>query len=259
MITVPTPPAAGTYFEFTNSFNTDYYVWFKVDGAGSDPAPGGTGILINLLSVMDASDVAYIISQSLAGHQCSSIGVLAGSSITPNSYFNFYANGNHYYAWYSLNGAGTDPNVAGAEGIEVSYLVGDSANTIRNKTLQAINDLYFAVPNTIGQYIKSWDALDASTEGGDVTNNFRFSNTRFNSSYNDLKHYIGSRSYDYLQSHTHGLQRYGFGEGAQSFSFNSLDNPANPFTPYFRNDILEFYGAAQNEVKNVYLNYCIKL
>jgi hypothetical protein len=259
MITVPAIPTPSSYFEFTNAAFDDYYVWFKVDGSGVDPAPGGTGILINLISTMDASDVAYIIAQSLAGHQCSSIQVLSGIAFAPNSYFNFYANNIHYYVWYSLNGAGTDPNLANAEGIEVSYQSGDSANTIRNKTLQAINDVYFAVPNTIGQYIKSWDALDSITEGGDITNKFRFSNTRFNSSYNNLKHYIGSRSYDYLQSHTHGLQRYGFGEGAQSFSYNSLDNPANPFTPYYRNDILEFYGVGQNEVKNVYLNYCIKL
>lgn len=53
--------AAGSYFIF-NSINTGYYVWFRKDGSGTDPAPSGrTGIEINLA----ASDTADIVADKM--------------------------------------------------------------------------------------------------------------------------------------------------------------------------------------------------
>jgi hypothetical protein len=51
--------SAGTYgyLQF-NSTVAGYYVWFKVDGSGTDPAPGGrTGIRVDVLSTDAAADV----------------------------------------------------------------------------------------------------------------------------------------------------------------------------------------------------------
>lgn len=51
----------GTYMLFTDG-NTDGYIWFKHDGAGSDPAPNANDLgLVNVL----AGDSAQVITQKL--------------------------------------------------------------------------------------------------------------------------------------------------------------------------------------------------
>ncbi len=49
---------AGSYFTFDTP-DQSFYVWYKIDGAGTDPAPGGidVGILVELASGDDAHDV----------------------------------------------------------------------------------------------------------------------------------------------------------------------------------------------------------
>lgn len=54
------------YVQF-NSLVTGYYLWFKVDGAGNDPAPGGrTGIQVSINSTDTAEDVAYKVDQAVS-------------------------------------------------------------------------------------------------------------------------------------------------------------------------------------------------
>jgi len=45
------------YWTFSSS-STSYYVWYNVDAGGTDPAPGGTGIEVAILSTDAASAVA---------------------------------------------------------------------------------------------------------------------------------------------------------------------------------------------------------
>lgn len=42
-------PTASQYFTFSSA-STSYYGWFKVDGTGTDPMPGGTGIEVDFAS-----------------------------------------------------------------------------------------------------------------------------------------------------------------------------------------------------------------
>jgi hypothetical protein len=41
--------------------STDYYIWFQVDGVGTDPAPGGTGLLV----VVNSTDTDINLSESI--------------------------------------------------------------------------------------------------------------------------------------------------------------------------------------------------
>lgn len=50
---------SGSYFTFSvNPSAQNYYVWYRKDGAGVDPAPGGIGIVVDILSPDLAADVA---------------------------------------------------------------------------------------------------------------------------------------------------------------------------------------------------------
>ncbi|MHB8603586.1 MAG: hypothetical protein ACYC9R_13205, partial [Nitrosotalea sp.] len=154
---------ASKYFTFSST-NTNYYVWFKVDGTGTDPAPGGrTGIEIDILSSYTKTDLNRAICFALNGGYLAQITCVGGSSIPANAWFSFGASnsGNvSYYVWYSQNGTGTDPKPGGyLLGIPVSYTISDSAQTIVQSTIKAINSTYFATPPLQGVFLRGYDPL----------------------------------------------------------------------------------------------------
>ncbi len=71
----------GHYLRFFTPAGT-FYVWFKIDGSGSDPAPGGTGILVNLLSTDTAAYVAKKVWMGISGSCSSWITTVDSSSMT---------------------------------------------------------------------------------------------------------------------------------------------------------------------------------
>ena len=66
-ITFNSTPAAGTYFEYnTSTTGQEFYVWFKVDGAGTDPAPAGrTGIQVDIGTGASVDAVATAVATAL--------------------------------------------------------------------------------------------------------------------------------------------------------------------------------------------------
>lgn len=196
----PTGPGslAGTYFSFSST-TQNWYVWFTVNGVGADPAPGGTGIKINLLSTFDAFTVSSLITDGINGKQESSITTNAGSTITPGAYWDFYTLTNNYYVWYTINGSGADPMPAGKLGIKVESLSTDTAAMILNETLIAINSQYFAVPDFRGLSLKGFNNGSSNDELASI----RFSRNVVNPSFDGDT--VGSFYFDIIQQHLHGI------------------------------------------------------
>jgi uncharacterized phage protein gp47/JayE len=74
------PTGAGNYFEFWSASNaTKYYVWFKVNGINTDPAPGGgfTGIEVDVLSGDTAASIASKAALAITG--------IASAYVTPTT------------------------------------------------------------------------------------------------------------------------------------------------------------------------------
>ena len=64
-LTVNSTPAAGTYFTY-HTTNAGYYVWFQVDGAGTDPAPTGlSGVLVSIGTGASPTAVAEAIATAV--------------------------------------------------------------------------------------------------------------------------------------------------------------------------------------------------
>lgn len=159
---------AGKYLTYSTPSSIPFYIWFKVSGSGSDPAPGGFGILVNLLSGDSAQTVANKIGNVLNGYECDYITCNAGSSITSGSYWTFNNIGGaqtNWYVWYQVNGIGTDPIPSGLTGILVQILSTDTASQVCTKTVTAINSYYYAVPDLRGQFLRAIDPINKYDAG----------------------------------------------------------------------------------------------
>jgi type VI secretion system secreted protein VgrG len=75
---------AGTYFHIYSAGNaTTYYVWFNVNSSNTDPAPGGTGVQVAILSGDTATNVASKTALALTGIGGSPfIAVASGNTVT---------------------------------------------------------------------------------------------------------------------------------------------------------------------------------
>jgi len=232
--------AAGTYFNL-HTPTTRFVVWFKVDGAGSQPSAGtATYIPVNILSTSNPYQISYLVAAALNGFQCDSIQIASGSEVTQGTYFTFHANGQLYYVWYTVTGAG-EPSVPGGIGIEVPYLTSYSASDMAYVTAYYINDVYFGVPDFRGKMIKGWTTDSTLDENYEL----RYSNTP-----GVLPFGIGSYQFDYGLSYNRDVDPIP-GIAPQ---ITVDDNAVEEVTP----DILKYTGTSQNDVKNAYLNFVIK-
>lgn len=159
ILTIAATTLASKYFTFyTNPGNTQRYMWFTVDGVGVDPAPGGTGIKVDLKSTYTDADVAAIVAKTLSGNLISVITTTTAAGVTPGSYFTFGSVGaNNYFVWYTVDSVGTKPVVGGSLGIQVDLLSADTAAIVATKTMAAINKTYFATPNLQGLFLRGYD------------------------------------------------------------------------------------------------------
>lgn len=233
---------AGKYFTISNP-TTNYYVWFKVDGAGSDPAPGGTGIEIDLLSSYDIPDVQKSIADALSGKQISNILCTAGSSITAGSYFTFNTITQGYYVWYTVNGAGTDPGVPARTGIKINILNTDTNTTVSSKTWTTINRYQYAVPDSRGMFQRAID------NGANIDPSIGSRFNQFSDSYGDL---IGTIELDDIIEHYHNFNIYNSSSGPPN-NVQATINTVLSATLATANT-----GIAESRPINMYFNFIIK-
>lgn len=244
--TVAAASLAGKYFEFVNN-TTLYYVWFKVDGVGVDPAPGGgaVGIEVNLLSPWDAPTVAKVIAAAVSGFKVTNIKCVAANLIPAGSYFNLNTATQEFYVWFQIDGAGTDPAPPGkisiVDGISSSW----NAAQVKTNTIIQINSKYFSVPDLRGFILKGW----SDTSGIDLDAAYRWS------FFNNViaGNYVGSYQFDDITQHFHyilNISEEGFQTSASPAAFVPQGG-AGGF-------LSEPSGGSESRPLNMYVNYLIK-
>lgn len=197
-ISVGALPAAGSYFTFDIVGGGPFYVWFTINGAGVDPAPGGTGILVPLLAAYSTVNAASLIREAMSGYQGTNMVTVAAGAIPAGAYFTFHANGNTYAVWYKVAGLGTAPVIAG-ETIEVDLMGTETAAQVAVASVIAINSYRFAVPNTKGCFLRGMN-VGQSNIPGDPNYTSRFN---LNDVFNGLLNGIGSYQFNELIQHLH--------------------------------------------------------
>jgi hypothetical protein len=258
-VTVGALPAAGNYFTFTKGTSSpadDFYVWFSINGAGVDPAPGGTGILVPLLSTYTTANVASLIREAISGFQGSNIQTIAASGMTAGAYFTFHADGNNYVVWYEIAGLGSAPAVVGTF-IKVELVGSETATQVATATQRAINFYQFAVPNLKGAILRGSN-VGVDDIPGDLDFESRFSLIDVYPSSG-----IGTYQFDQNLQHQHDYDKSN--SPAYVFDFGATDPggvvPSDVETQVqilYTSTPTELDGGAQNVPFNFSVNYVIR-
>jgi hypothetical protein len=163
-------PGASQYWTYSST-TTNYYVWYTVDGSGTDPAPGGTGILVPIKSTNTIEEVAYLTRDKLNGYQASNITTIAATGMTAGAFFNFFANSLHYTVWYQIGGTGSAPTGLNIP-IQVTLTGTETAAQVATATQIALNMYQFCSPNLQGATLKGLTTNQNNTMDPDFLNRF---------------------------------------------------------------------------------------
>nr|NIV13067.1 hypothetical protein [Fodinibius sp.] len=241
-------PPASSYFTF-ESFDSgspqSFYMWFKIDGTGTDPAPGGTGILVDLNSTDDVTYAAQKIANACWGVQISEVTCNAASTLSGGEFFEFTATGNDYYVWYTKDGTGTDPAPSGRVGLEVALVSSDTAADVADKSRIAINSFSYAVPDMRRYFVRGWDSGATGAESS-----FRFPQSGiFGFSGNNM----GTWQLSANLSHRHTIVGY---EDPQSTAVITSAVRVQP--PIQEDAVTNYDGNTEARSVNVHVKFIIK-
>ena len=216
---------AGKYFQISNS-TTTYYFWFFFTNE-TDPAPGGTGVRINVPSaLLTAEDIANMVREAIDGFQSTNITVT--SVPTSGKYFLITTNPSSprdFYVWFNVANAGGDPLIVGRTAIEVDLAGTETNAQVATKTMLAVDAFQFQVPDYRGLFLRGVDPNGTF----DLDAGFRSSTI---SGYSGS--FAGTFEYSQFLAHNHspisGNDFVEFGTGG-GFSYQTIVGTDNFFDP----------------------------
>lgn len=148
-------------FIFDPPHKSPIMVLFQVDGQfGNFPSYTPSASLYTItFNMRSAESIAQNVARFV--HEIANPfewQVVIPSAPAPGSYFLFSSGpqltGTDYYAWYKVNGSGTDPAVPGRTGIEIDILSTDNTAEIARKTAEGTTSSNFKLP-TPGVHLPS--------------------------------------------------------------------------------------------------------
>ena len=152
--TLNSVPTAGEYFTFSAPVVSPqaYYVWFTVNGAGTNPAPGGIGIVVN---VVTADTVATTVVKIL-------------NAINQYMFATFNIAG-YFLRAYDVNGV-IDPDyntriIAGLRSLSCNFVGSTEAQAFLNHTHNPLTISAFFGSQTSGTLTLPISGTNAGTAG----------------------------------------------------------------------------------------------
>jgi len=153
---IATTSVAGKYWTFDTP-TASYYVWYKANGTGTDPAVvGRTGILVELSST-DIGECRDETIRALEGFMQTKITTVAASALSGGKWFSFNNVGNAFYGWITKDGVGTDPAPAGKVGVKIDIATTDTDAQVATKVSKAISSYYYVIPDIRGYFLRQRD------------------------------------------------------------------------------------------------------
>lgn len=255
VLTTVATSLAGKYFLFSST-TANYYIWFKVDGTGSDPAVGGrTGIELDVSAVFTAQEVARVVARAIGGANITLFVMSDAASIDNGSYFKFTTTDGVYAFWYNKDNSGVAPVIASTTLIEVPITTGQTNIQVANATIVAINSKYFQTPDLRGAVLRGVDRmLGVDLDIGMRYGNFPFVSTDSGLGTWQLDQVIG-HSHSYFQpSGTINIDAEGTDVTTHIASLSYTGNPNSGATGTSTSDI----NGSETRMYNAAVNYIIR-
>ena len=146
-VSTSSPITPGSYLTISSATGKQYYVWFTVDGEGTDPAATAHGLRVDLYNEAQAQTTQFTLSTD--GY---------GASTAPNqSFFTVTSGSKQYHVWFNTGG-GTDP-VQDGNGIEIDY-------TPTVPGVNASTTIWLANPSNGHYFVVNNYRLWFNTDGG---------------------------------------------------------------------------------------------
>lgn len=191
--------SGGEYFTYDTPTQA-YYVWFTVNGVGSDPAIGGrTGLYVPLASFDDKVKVSNIIKSVLNARHMTRIIANAAATLTGGEYFFAYNSAEQFYVWFTVDGAGTDPQVNGHKGIQVDLSGSDSGDTVATKIYEAVRSVYYQTPDTRGYFMRQTSGTSGVDPNADERYGLTFANVL-------TGNHVGTGQAHSMNAHWHNIR-----------------------------------------------------
>lgn len=233
------------------------HVYFQVDNVGVDPGGSGLGYRCNV----ESTDSAYVQMAKLVGaasaRKSSTVVFVAASLVTAGEYFELYAKiaaggEQKYVFWSTVDGAGTEPVVAGAIYIKVDLLSTDTARQVAVKHSNASNTYSYKLPDPRGEIVRFSD-LGSNNDPG--------ASERYNPGL-IIAASVGIGTYQIydVQQHAHPLVKEVPGAAVPPYDAliqTSIINTTNPKFTYTTSPS-EYYGGQETVPENISFNAYIK-
>jgi hypothetical protein len=246
--------SGGEYFTI-NSTSTSYYVWIRVNGVGSDPAPGGTGLRVDITTGYDPvtakAQIAYAILEVLKSTQFTQITCNAASTLSGGESFNFNGRLENRYMWYEVGGNGTDPAPAGKLGSKIKVDGTETAAQVAAITVDMLNSIYFNVPNYDDLFLRAAD-FNGTVDSRTPNHAFGWGKA------------VGTTQADAYGAHRHNVRANDLGgnQGSPIGHYPGRDDSGKPWHTgsdgIMAWDMIDLSGESETRPKNIYAYYFIK-
>lgn len=247
-------------FGAINSSNSEYdsYTWYTVDGVGTNPAPGGSAIQVNLKSTFSQDDLRVIQSFSMLTTECTYLTFTSAASMPAGSYWTFQtADGKNYVIYYLVDGAGSIPSVSAYLKIPVDISSADSNIQVAQKTMSKINSIYYCVPDFRGLFLRGYDPQ--KTWDLDASNRLPFLNLPGMQGNN-----MGTFQYDTFAQHNHSVVSFDFGGTNPQIGFyreintTSLTPTVNYTVGNYPEGVIAYQGQYETRSSNASVNWYVR-
>lgn len=219
--------SAGEYISFESSDSAGSadakFIWFKIDGAGSEPSPaaGGQAYPCNVTTGEDAETVAIKVFAAINGYQSYDFTCPPASGITAGAYLTMYTSSYTYVFWFYINGSGTAPTIPGANVVKITLTGSETAPEVGSALVESVNSQRFAVPDASAAFLRGW--ADSSSK---LYSRFAYERLPVGPYYSDMSNNVGSVQMDNFLAHYHGTVASvsNYEQYAGSGALTALDN-----------------------------------
>ena len=233
---------AGSYWIYSSN-TANYYVWYRVNGVGTDPTVSGRiGLVVDLYTNDSTIAICQKTMNAINGLKSTIFLSVAASALSGGEYFYYNNHASQFYGYILKDGIGTDPNIGGKLGYAVNIEGTYTDAEVALAVAQVIQSYSFNVPDLRGYIPRIWD------NGAGIDTD---ADNRYPRPDGVMGDNLGTTQWGMVESHTHTIN-----EGTNGTHFYPGSVVIDIYNP---NQNLSYYGGSETRPKNFYTNIFVRI